>query len=113
MKKIIFLSVLFLMSAVPAFAEQAESSTVKTAEEISYYAVIGVAIIAAMALAVIGGALGQGKCVSAAAKAVANNDKVSGKITITTVVGLAFIESLIIYVLVVNLILLFGNPFKI
>ncbi len=105
--------VLFLMSAVPAFAEQAASSTAKTAGELSYYLVIGVAIIIAMSFAVIGGALGQGRVIVGAIKGISKNDKAAGKIMIPMVVGLAFIESLMIYVLVVGLILLFGNPFKI
>ncbi|MFZ3065271.1 MAG: ATP synthase F0 subunit C [Nitrospirota bacterium] len=66
-----------------------------------------------IAIAVCVGALSQAKSVSSAVEGIARNPGASGKITITMVVGLAFIESLVIYALVVVLILLFGNPFKI
>ncbi|MBI5181199.1 MAG: ATP synthase F0 subunit C [Nitrospirae bacterium] len=78
-----------------------------------YFKAIGVAAAIGIAIAAFGGALGQGKSVSSAVEGIARNPGASGKITITMVVGLAFIESLVIYALVVVLILFFGNPFKI
>ncbi|HCF06019.1 MAG TPA: ATP synthase F0 subunit C, partial [Desulfomicrobiaceae bacterium] len=47
----------------------------------------------------------------AACEGTARNPEASGKITVTMLIGLAMIESLAIYALVVNLILLFANPF--
>ena len=48
----------------------------------------------------------------AACEGTARNPEASGKITVTLILGLAFIESLAIYALVVCLILLFAHPFK-
>ncbi len=112
MKKMLFLSILFIMVAVPAFAKEAESSPVSV-EKLAYYSAIGVIIVLAMAGAVVGGAIAQGNVISGAVKSIAKNAVAGGKITLTAVVGMAFIESLVIYALVVALILLFGIPFKI
>lgn len=114
MRRLIFLLSLCLtavLTAVPAFAEEAASRV--TPEKLAYYAVIGVAIIIAIASAAAGGAIGQSNAISAAVKGIAKNKEAGGKIMIPLVVGLAFIESLVIYALVTGLILLFGNPFKI
>ncbi|GAU08394.1 ATP synthase F0 subunit C [Desulfoplanes formicivorans] len=64
-----------------------------------------------MALAAAGCGIGQGLGLKAACEGTARNPEASGKITVTMLVGLAMIESLAIYALVVNLILLFANPF--
>jgi len=54
--------------------------------------------------------LGQAMGLKAACEGTARNPEAGGKITITLILGLAFIESLAIYALVVNLILLFVKP---
>ena len=64
-----------------------------------------------MGLAAAGCGLGQGLGLKAACEGTARNPEASGKITVTMLIGLAMIESLAIYALVVNLILLFANPF--
>ncbi len=64
-----------------------------------------------MALAAAGCGIGQGLGLKGACEGTARNPEASGKITVTMLVGLAMIESLAIYALVVNLILLFANPF--
>lgn len=65
----------------------------------------------AMALASMFAALGQGKTISSAVESIARQPGASGKITTAMVIGLAMIESLAIYVLVIALILFFANPF--
>ena len=52
-----------------------------------------------------GGALGQGKGVAAALDGIARNPGASGKIFAPMIIGLALIESLVIYAFVVSLIL--------
>ncbi|ACV69370.1 ATP synthase F0 subunit C [Desulfohalobium retbaense] len=64
-----------------------------------------------MAIAAAGCGVAQGLGLKAACEGTARNPEASGKITVTMLVGLAMIESLAIYALVVNLILLFANPF--
>ena len=65
----------------------------------------------ALAFAAAFGALGQGKAVSAAVEAIARNPSASGDIRANLLLGLVLIESLVIYVLLISLILLFLKPF--
>jgi F-type H+-transporting ATPase subunit c len=56
-------------------------------------------------------ALGEGKAVSTALTALAQQPDASATITRTLFVGLAMIESTAIYCFVVSMILIFANPF--
>ena len=76
--------------------------------------VASVSIVAAALAVAIGGAapaLGQGKAVSQALQAIAEQPDASNAITRTLFVGLAMVESSAIYPFVVAMILLFANPF--
>ena len=63
-----------------------------------------------IAIAAFGCGLGQGMGLRAAVEGVARNPESSGKVTVTMLIGLALIESLCIYALVVALILIFAHP---
>ena len=65
-----------------------------------------------MAIGAFGTGIGQGMAVKSAVEGVSRNPGASGKILTTMMIGLAMIESLAIYVLVVCLIILFANPYK-
>ncbi len=54
--------------------------------------------------------IGQGMGLKAACEGTARNPEAGAKIQVMLILGLAFIESLAIYALVVNLILLFVKP---
>ena len=60
----------------------------------------------AIGVAAAGGALGQGKSVGAGLEGIARNPEASGKIMTTLIIGLALIESLVIYALVISFMLL-------
>ena len=77
----------------------------------SYYAMAVLGCGLAIGLAAFGTGIGQGIGLSKAAEGVARNPAASGKITTTLIIGLAMIESLCIYALVVVLIVLFVKPF--
>jgi len=64
-----------------------------------------------MGVGVFGPAIGQGRAVSTALSALAQQPDASPTITRTLFVGLAMIESMAIYCFVVSMILLFANPF--
>ncbi len=72
----------------------------------AFGAVIGMGIAAA------GCGIGQGMGLKGACEGVARNPEASGKITTMLILGLAFVESLAIYTLAVNLILFFVKPFS-
>ncbi|WP_050742537.1 ATP synthase F0 subunit C [Deferribacter desulfuricans] len=58
-------------------------------------------------IAAFGTGLGQGRAVGSAVEGISRNPSASGKIMTSMIVGLAMIESLAIYALVICLILLF------
>jgi F-type H+-transporting ATPase subunit c len=64
----------------------------------------------AIAFGTFGTGLGMGNGLNGATNAVGRNPEAQGKILLTMMVGLAMIESLAIYSLVVALIVLYANP---
>jgi len=64
-----------------------------------------------MGLGAIGPGVGMGHAVRGALEGMARNPGTSGKLMTTMLIGLAMMESLAIYALVIALILLFSNPF--
>lgn len=77
------------LSTSLAFAQEGEAADWK-----------GAAMAIALGLAAIGGALGQGKAISAALDGIARNPSAQDKIFTPMILGLAFIESLVIFTLV-------------
>ena len=80
----------------------------------------GLELVSAVSIAVagltiafgsLGPALGQGRAVSQALSAIAQQPDEANNITRTLFVGLAMIESTAIYCFVVTMILIFANPF--
>ena len=63
-----------------------------------------------IAIAAIGCGLAQGYGLKAAVEGIARNPESAGKVTVTLLIGLAMIESLCIYALVVSLILIYAHP---
>ncbi|HCH61652.1 MAG: ATP synthase F0 subunit C [Deltaproteobacteria bacterium] len=55
----------------------------------------------AIGVAAVGGALGQGRAAAAALEGIARNPQASGKLFTPMIIGLALIESLVIYALVI------------
>lgn len=77
--------------------------------------IFALVVMGAAALVVAAGTIApgfsQGKAISSALDAIARQPDASDRISRTLFVGLAMIESLAIYCLVIALILLFANPF--
>ena len=65
----------------------------------------------AVGLGAVGPGLGEGRAVAAALDAIARQPEAVGTLSRTLFVGLAMIETMAIYCLVIALLLLFGNPF--
>jgi len=80
---------------------------------ISWIVLVSTAAAAiAMALGAMLPAMAMGRAISQALDALARQPEAERSITRTLFIGLAMIESLAIYALVVVLIILFMNPFK-
>ena len=91
-------TVLFVLVAAPAFAQDGNADGANTG-------LIALAAGLAMGIAALGGSLGQGRATASAVEAIGRNPGASGKITVPMIIGLALIESLVIYSFVVALIL--------
>jgi F-type H+-transporting ATPase subunit c len=64
----------------------------------------------AVGIAALGCGIGMGTCSNGCLNATARNPELAGKLTVTMFIGLALIESLTIYALVIALICLYANP---
>jgi F-type H+-transporting ATPase subunit c len=101
------LSVLMVMvGTTVAMASDAAAATTPDAN----LALICLAAALSVGIAALGCGIGMGSGISGACSGIARNPEASGKITVTMIIGLALIESLTIYGLVISLILLFANP---
>jgi F-type H+-transporting ATPase subunit c len=89
-----------LAVAAPAVAQ--EHGAAPAGKNIFQY--IGAAF--AIGIAAAGGSLGQGRGLSAACEAIGRNPGAVGPIRITMIIGLALIESLVIYALIIAFLIL-------
>lgn len=96
-KKLLALSTmtLTLLVASTAFAQDA------AANEHSVNMAARLAAGLAIGIAAFGGSLGQGRAAAAALEGIARNPNASGKIFVPMILGLALIESLVIYALII------------
>ena len=96
MKFITFLGLFMVALAAPLFAAEGEA-----------LATFGLSLGAGIAIGVaaLGGGIGQGIAVSRALEGIARNPNAADKIFTPMIIGLALIESLVIYGLVIAFIL--------
>lgn len=80
------------------------------AEGLRFFVYSAVAAGFGIAIAAFGCGIGQGMAIKGAVEGIARNPDASGKVTVTMLIGLAMIESLSIYALVISLILIYANP---
>ncbi len=96
-KKLVFLAaVLLTLFAAPAMAQDGEGGA-SAADLAALGAGLGIGIAAA------GGAIGQGRATGEACAGLARNPGAGGRIQIMLLIGLAFMESVVIYALVIAL----------
>lgn len=111
MKKKVLLTIItggLFHTMLPTFALAADGEAGSSV--VGYFMACVIAAGFSLGIAAGMAALGQAKAIFAACEGIARQPNASGKLTTTLVIGLAFIESLAIYVLVVGLIIFFANP---
>jgi len=108
MKKLSGIS--FLLVVLPGIAFAAEAAT--GSANPTFYAVTVATAGFGLALSTLCAALGQGNVAGRAMEAIARQPEAAARIQTAMLLGLAFIESLVIYVLLIAFILLFANPFS-
>ena len=92
-KKHIILFVLLALTAFSAFGQDATPGTGVR------WGVIGAAFV--LGIAAAAGAIGQSRAIVAACEGIARNPGAAGAIRLAMIIGLALIESLVIYALLI------------
>ena len=95
MKKAVNLIVMTLGLVLMASVAFAAEAAGVTSDAVKSAAVFGIAIAA------FGGSIGMGLAISRAVEGIARNPEAGGKIMVNMIIGLALIESLSIYTLVI------------
>ncbi len=96
--KLVFLvAVLLTLFAAPALAQDGEGGGAGAGNLAALGAALGIGIAAA------GGAIGQGRATGEACAGLARNPGAGGRIQVMLLIGLAFMESVVIYALVIAL----------
>jgi F-type H+-transporting ATPase subunit c len=88
-----------MLVAASAFAQEAGTQYIDRDKWIAIAAGFGIAFAA------FGGALGQGRTASTALDGIARNPGAAGKLFTPMILGLALIESLVIYSLIISILL--------
>lgn len=100
MKKLTLLCLAILaLVAFPAFAQ--ETGGAVAADHGPDWGILAAGF--AIGVAAFGGSIGQAKAVAAAVSGMARNPGAAGKVQTAMIIGLAFIESLVIYALLIAL----------
>jgi F-type H+-transporting ATPase subunit c len=88
-----------------AFAQGADAAQMRLAGLTQSYGPIAIAAALGIGIAALGGSLGQGRAAAAALDGIARNPGAAGQIRGPMILGLALIESLVIYALIICLLL--------
>jgi len=108
MKKMMLIIVLMLVLSFGLLAQETEAKKkVDDATDLFLYTIIIGTI--GLTAAAIGGAFAQSKALRTAVENIGRNPAAANEIRGVLIIGLALIESLVIYVLLVDLILFFVN----
>lgn len=97
MKKTTVLAMMTMFGALPAFAQEAAATAAGGGDR----GLLALAAGLAIGIAACGGALGQGKIGAAAMDGIARNPQAQKPMFVPMIVGLALVESLVIYALVI------------
>ena len=107
-KSIVSVLTVMMVLAVSSVAMASEAAAAASTD--ANLALICLAAALSVGIAALGCGIGMGAGIGGACSGIARNPEASGKMTVTMIIGLALIESLTIYGLVISLILLFANP---
>ena len=91
-----------MLVTAAAYAQEAAGPTAFSDRD----KILGLAAGLGIGIAAFGGALGQGRAAAAALDGIARNPGASDKIFTPMILGLALIESLVIYSLIISILLL-------
>jgi F-type H+-transporting ATPase subunit c len=96
-KRVVILAMAIACLALPAMAQEPAGGAAAPAGV--KWGAIGAAFL--LGIAAAAGAIGQGRATSAAADGISRNPGAAGAIRTMTIIGLALIESLVLYALLI------------
>ena len=97
--KFVLLMLLLVVASSSAFGQAAFVPTDHPQAGVVRWGVIGAAVV--LGLAAAAGAMGQSRAIVAACEGIARNPGAAGPIRLAMIIGLALIESLVIYALLI------------
>ncbi|HJW14269.1 MAG TPA: ATP synthase F0 subunit C [Thermoanaerobaculia bacterium] len=97
-KKVLVIAAVLICLALPALAQETAGGGAAPSGGVRWGA-IGAAFL--LGIAAAAGAVGQGRATSAAADGISRNPGAAGAIRTMTIIGLALIESLVLYALLI------------
>lgn len=100
-----FFIIMFVMVPLAIAAEEISIAQYK------YYGYVVLGCIGGLCIAAVGGGMAMSGAVKSAMTGIARNPGAAEKMTIPLIIGLALMESLVIYTFVIALILLFVKPY--
>ena len=105
MKRLMMWIVAVLAISIPAVAMAQEMVTTVATGGFGVEAALAIAAGLCIAIASVGGAIGQGKVATAAMEGISRNPEAASKVMTPMIIALALIESLVIYALVIAFLL--------
>ena len=90
---------LTLFVALPAFAQEGAASAAASADGRQGMFAVGAGL--AIGLAALGGGIGQGRAAGSALEGIVRNPSASGKVFVPFILGMALIESLVLFGLLI------------
>jgi F-type H+-transporting ATPase subunit c len=100
-----FLVILLISSVAFAQGAATDAETIKNTGLANNFGLIALGAGLGIGLAALGGGIGQGRAASGALEGIARNPGAAGQIRGPMILGLALIESLVIYALLISLLL--------
>ena len=99
-KKLILMFVIMALASVSVFAQTPVDPAYNHPQQgVVRWGVIGAAFL--LGIAAFGGAIGQSRAIAASVEGIARNPSAGGAIRTAMIIGLALIESLVIYALLI------------
>ncbi len=99
-KKHVMMFVVLMLMAVSAFAQEPAGGAAPTGVR---WGIVSAAFV--LGIAAAAGAIGQARAIAASVEGIARNPSAAPAIRLAMIIGLALIESLVIYALVIAFIL--------
>jgi F-type H+-transporting ATPase subunit c len=103
LKRVMYAMVAVAILASPALAAQAAKPAAESDATFGAKQYLGLGLALGIGIAAFGGAMGQGRAISGAVDAVARQPEAGGRIQGMMIIGLALIETLVIYTLLICL----------